>query len=138
MTATYADLELDLSPLSTPDLTPEMTLAERFDAFHKANPWVADALEALAVDWLAHGGRRIGVKALAETLRWHHQRSTRDETSTFKINNSYVSYYSRLLIARRPVLAEYIETRVQKAAPARSYCPRCEGNDWGADCLCTP
>jgi hypothetical protein len=45
---TYVDLELDLSPLTEPDYSPSMSLAERFAEFHRQNPHVADALESLA------------------------------------------------------------------------------------------
>lgn len=114
MTTTDQQLSLDLRDFTTPEYAPEQTIAERFAAFHAANAWVADALEALAIDWLAHGGQRIGVKALAETLRWHHHRATHGEP--FKINNSHVSHYSRLLLERHPEWSEVIETRTLRAA----------------------
>lgn len=111
---TVQQLELDLQPLTQPDYAPELTIDERFDAFHSANPWVLQALIDLAEDWSNHGGRRIGVKGLVETLRWHHVRATRGDT--FKVNNTLVSRYARRIIAERPHLASVIETRELRAA----------------------
>lgn len=41
-------LALPLGDLITPDYEPEATLADRFEAFHAANPHVADALQTSA------------------------------------------------------------------------------------------
>lgn len=113
---TTQQLALDLSPLIEPDYTPDLTLSQRFDLFHSANPWVADALESLAADWLAHGHSRVGVKALAEVIRWQYGRSTVDGAAAFKVNNSYVSRYARLMLERHPEWARAIETRELRAA----------------------
>ena len=99
---------LDLTPLDVPDYAPELTIAERFDAFHEANPHVADALEALAAEWLARH-RKVGVKALAEAVRWRSGVETTGEP--WRINNSFTSLYARLLLARHPEWAGRIETR---------------------------
>lgn len=109
MTATYVDLALDLSPLTEPDYEPEASLADRFAAFHAANPHVADALEQLAEQWLAAGNRKVGMKSLAERLRWESGIQTTGDA--WRINNSHIAFYARLLIERRPEWAECIETR---------------------------
>ena len=113
MTATYVDLALDLSPLTEPDYTPTMSLADRFAAFHEQNPHVADALEALADQWLATGHSKVGMKALAERVRWESGIQTTGEP--WRINNSHVAFYARLLIERRPEWADAIETRRAQA-----------------------
>ncbi|WP_235738955.1 hypothetical protein [Nocardioides alcanivorans] len=105
--------QLALLPLTEPDYSPDLTIAERFEAFHSANPHVAEALEALAAEWLAHH-RKVGVKALVERLRWESGIQTQGDA--YRINNSLVSHYARLLIARRPEWAERIETRRLHAA----------------------
>ncbi|MDF9717633.1 hypothetical protein INN71_02545 [Nocardioides sp. ChNu-153] len=105
-------LELDLSPLVEPEYAAGLTLAERFEVFHATNPHIADALERLAAQWLARH-QKVGVKALAEQLRWRTGVETTGEP--WKINNSHVAFYARVLIARRPEWADAIETRVQKA-----------------------
>jgi hypothetical protein len=105
---TYVDLELDLHDLVTPEYSEVMSLADRFAAFHGSNPHVADALERLAEQWLARHNR-VGMKALVERLRW--ESGIRTEGSAYRINNSHVSFYARLLIERRPEWADRIETR---------------------------
>ncbi len=106
---TYADLQLDLSPLAEVTYEPELSLADRFAAFHKANPHVADVLEALVSEWLAAGHHKVGMKAVAERARW--ESGVRSTGEPWAINNSFVSFYSRLMIERHPIWAEYIETR---------------------------
>ncbi len=107
------DTLFDLQPLVPPEHEPEATIEERFAAFHAANPHVADALEALAAQWFAAGHRKVGVKALVERLRWESGVQTHGDV--YRINNSLVSHYARLLIARRPEWAEQIETRTLRA-----------------------
>ena len=106
-------MQLDLAPLVTPDYAPDLTIAERFDAFHAANPHVADALEALAEQWLATNSR-VGVKALVERLRW--EAGIQTTAADYRINNSLTAHYARLLIQRRPEWADRIETRQLRAA----------------------
>ena len=98
---------LDLPDLVEPDYEPELTLDERYALWIAANPHVLDALEVLASQW--PNGKRIGVKALAEVLRY---RSGMETTgSPWRIDNSYVSRLARDLVARRPDLDERIERR---------------------------
>jgi hypothetical protein len=106
---TYVDLELDLRDLVTPEYSEVMSLADRFAAFHSSNPHVADALERLAEQWLAAGNSKVGMKSLVERLRW--ESGIQTTGSAWRINNSHVSFYSRLLIERRPEWADRIETR---------------------------
>jgi hypothetical protein len=92
------------------------TIQQQFEEFHRLNPWVYEALEKLAADWIARGKKRVGVKMLWEVLRWQHGRMTVDPSSEFKANNNYHSRYVRLLIANHPEWAELFELRVLKAA----------------------
>lgn len=52
---------------------------------------------------------------LAERLRYEYERSTSDPTSTFRINNSYVSRYSRWLVEQHPELPEFDRVAELKA-----------------------
>lgn len=90
------------------------TIAERFWEFHRANPWVYDALVKLTRDWLALGHERIGIGMLFEVLRWERGQTTVGDE--FKLNNTYRSRYVRLIIRREPDLASAFETRELKAA----------------------
>ena len=112
---TTIQLALHMPELIEPTYDTEATIAERFAAFHSLNPWVADALETLAADWLAHGNKRVGVKALIEILRWSHGRQTTGDQG-FALNNSLTSRYARLLLDRHPEWAEAISVRELRAA----------------------
>lgn len=101
-------LALDLPGLVAPTYTPGMTLAQRFTAFHDANPHVADALESLAAQWLDRH-QKVGVKALAERLRWESGITTAGDP--YRINNSFTAHYARLLLERHPEWVGRIETR---------------------------
>ncbi len=107
-------LTLDLGTFVTPDYTPELTIQQRYEMWRDLNPWVLPALADLLDDWSAHGGRRVGVKAAVEWLRFHHGRATHG--SAWKFDNSHTSRLARDLIERWPHLADAIETRALKAA----------------------
>lgn len=107
-------LELDIEGLVAPTYEKDATIQERFEAFHAANPWVYRAFEQLTEDWLRTGHQRIGMKMLAEILRWEYGRQTKGDV--FKLNNTLVSRYARLLIDRHPEWADVFETRELKSA----------------------
>lgn len=85
----------------------------RFEAFHRANPWVYDALVQLARDLRARGHHKIGIGMLFEVLRWQYMRSTVGDE--FKLNNSYRSRYSRLIESREDDLLGVFEKRELKS-----------------------
>lgn len=114
-------LTLPIADLLVPAYAKNLTIEERFELFHQQNPWVFAALESLASDWLAHGHQRVGVKALAEIVRWQYGRRTTSPrhhatNSSFKLNNDFTSRYARLLLERHPEWANAIELRALKAA----------------------
>lgn len=89
------------------------TLEEQFEAFHRANPHVYQALRKLAVGMVRRGQRRIGIKMLFEVLRWSYAMTTADDAADFKLNNNYAPFYARLLMDNEPELAGAFETRTQ-------------------------
>lgn len=89
-------------------------IAERFEAFHRENPHVADILEKLADNVVAAGCSRFGVKMLWEVMRYLLIVETKRDLGDFRLNNDYHSRYARLLIERRPEWAGKIETRQLK------------------------
>jgi hypothetical protein len=102
-------LELpDLLPLSEPAYTADLSIAERFEMFHAANPHVAQALESLAAQWLRRH-KRASMKALFERLRWESGLQTHGEA--YRLNNNYTAHYARLLIERRPEWRDAFEIR---------------------------
>jgi hypothetical protein len=96
----YIDEPLPIADLVEPLYDREMTLADRFEMFHRANPHVADALEMLATQWFAAGNKRASVDALFHRLRWESGITTQGDP--YVLNSSYTAFYARLLIARRP------------------------------------
>ncbi len=111
---TTTDTLFETAPLVQPDAAPDLTIQQRFEAFHEANGWVILAFEALIADWLAHGHSKVGVKAQAEIIRWTYGRQTHGDE--FRLNNSLVSRYARLLIERNPAWSDAIEIRELRAA----------------------
>lgn len=107
-------LELDMAPLVLPERVEGATIQERFEDFHRLNPWVLVALERLTIDYLSRGHQRIGLKMLVEVLRWQYARSTTGDE--FRLNNTYSSRYARMLIDRHPEWAGVFQTRELKTA----------------------
>lgn len=85
------------------------TIAERFEAFHQANPQVFAMLRSLALGTKARGVRKWSIKAAFELLRWQYALQTRGEE--YKLCNDYHSRYARLLMERVPELDGFFETR---------------------------
>lgn len=97
-----------------PDYTPEMTIEERFNAFHAANPQVYIRLRDLALMLRARGIQRYGIAALYEVLRFDHALRTVG-ADPFKLNNDYRALYARLLMERELGLEGFFEIRERKA-----------------------
>ena len=91
-------------------LTFELQVGHRKDA----EAWIVRHPDAMILFMgfalkAVRAGRRFGVKALAERVRWETMMGWDGEP--FKINNNHVSYIGRELIRRRPELAKYMEIR---------------------------
>lgn len=111
---TRGQLTLDLQPIITPRHVAGATIQERFEAFHRLNPWVLDVLERLTADYLAAGRARVGIGMLFEVLRWQYGRQTTGDE--FRLNNNYRSRYARALIERRPEWDAVFSTRELQTA----------------------
>jgi hypothetical protein len=90
-----------------------VSLRERFARFHSSNPGVYELLVKITREYIARSGRRrVGIGAVIEQARWWYSfRSTESP----KINNSYASFYSRLIMAQEEDLAGVFETRKSTA-----------------------
>lgn len=104
----------DTRPLIDPDYHDGMSIEERFQAFHEANPHVYHALRKMALDLRRRGFRRYGIKALFEVLRFNHAIQTNGDA--YKLNNNYTALYARLLMEREPHLRGFFETRKRVSA----------------------
>lgn len=92
----------------------ELSIDERFAAFHAANPQVYRALRKLALAEAERGARRISAKLLFEQLRAAGGGVAQGE-EPYRLNNIFTSRYARLL-ASEPGLVGRIETRKLLAA----------------------
>lgn len=84
-------------------------LAERFQAFHASNPDVYRRLTVMARDLLARGRSGVGIGMLWETLRYEQAMTTSGQP--YKLNNSYRSRYSRMIMEQEPDLRGFFTTR---------------------------
>jgi hypothetical protein len=105
---------LDFERAARPTDRDDLTIERRFQDWVTANPGVMDALRRAALDQVAAGRRRIGVKALVEDLR--RSPTALDQAGEpWRINNVFTSRIARRLAAD-PELAGKIELRALKAA----------------------
>lgn len=108
--ATSTQLDLFIAPIVRIDAR-NLSLDERFERFHAANPHVYRAFVAIAREYLAATGRdHVGAKMLWEELRYRFAVRSRGE-SDYSLNNSYVSRMARLAAAREPDLRTAFEFR---------------------------
>lgn len=84
---------------------PTMAIAREWA---RRNPEAWAFMQAFAADMCSRG-RRFGMKALAERVRWELAYSPREVP--YKLNNSLVAALARLLIEADPRLEDFIETR---------------------------
>lgn len=71
-------------------------LNDRFNEYHKSNPYVFDLFIRFTMEAKRRGYKRFSAKAVFERIRWHMNVETEDADG-FKINNNYTSRYVRLL-----------------------------------------
>lgn len=86
----------------------------RFLDFHHANPHVYDRLVELAFEWQHAGHQRCSMDMLVHLVRWDHGTRT-NAGDGFKINDHYVSRYTRLICANEPALAPLFTTRTLRS-----------------------
>ena len=111
MTApTLFDLPVDpTAPIGHVGPPEPLTIYEAFMAFHARNPQVYRELVALARRLRKRGVTVMGISMLYEVLRY--RQAVRSEGDAFKLNNSYRSYYARLILLDNPDLAGAFELR---------------------------
>ncbi len=92
------------------------TIQSNFDRFHGAHPDVYRQLVDLTRQAKQAGRKRIGMKMLFEVLRWQRilDPTLPDPLEDFKLNNSYTSRYSRLVMDNNPDLDGMFELRELK------------------------
>ena len=101
----------DFECVRIPDTHPSMSLSERFEAFHRANPHVYRAIVKVSRGARAMGHEHYSIARIFEYLRYTSLVTTGEE---WKLNNSYRAFYARMAMSREPDLANFFETRTQR------------------------
>lgn len=91
-------------------------LSQAFFRFYRDNPAVLRRLHDELVEWRATVGRLCSVDMLMHHVRWTMSVEQRD--GDFKISNSHVAFYARVLAFWKPELAESFRTRSAPEADA--------------------
>lgn len=105
---------LELHEIVLPEPEDGQTLEQRFQAFHRANPWVYTAMVKLTDRYVATGAKRVSVKMLAEVIRFEYGATRGGEP--YRLNNSHTALYARLLLQDHPEWDGLIELRQRRAA----------------------
>lgn len=84
--------------------------ADKFLAYHKANPGVWEAFKRYALD-AARRHAKIGAKAVMERVRWE---AEIEQGREFKCGNSYTAYYARIFAIKFPNNRNLFEFRAIK------------------------
>jgi hypothetical protein len=96
----------------------ELTVTERFEAFHALNPHVYTTLVRLARRYKqATGEDKQSVQRLVEIARWDEKIRTHGENG-FEINNDFRPFYSRLIMWRERDLRGVFDLRRAPEADA--------------------
>lgn len=91
------------------------SLQERFEVFHQAHPEIYAEFKLLALRLYEQGRYHYGAKAIFEYIRLNRDLDGRGENEEYKVNNSYVSRYVRLLIHEEERLSTFFELRQLKS-----------------------
>lgn len=90
---------------------PEKTL-EAFRDYHRSRPWIFDAFYSFAREIKSTGRTRYGAKSIMERVRWEFEKDNPGED--FKVANSFVAYYARLVECHDPSFEGFFEKRQLK------------------------
>ena len=102
----------DLLPF--PDFTDQpVDRVRAFLDFHESNPQVYELVDRFTRQVISAGRERFGMKAVFERIRWYFAVETTGET--FKLNNNYTAFYSRLWMHRNPAMPQVFALRKSHA-----------------------
>lgn len=108
-------METTLFDLAKPMFRPAGALTQE-DHRERAEAWIAEHPDVYALferfaGEMALRGRKFGVKALAERVRWECEWIKKDDEADWKINNNHVAYIARRLVQDHPQLKDFVEFR---------------------------
>jgi hypothetical protein len=88
-------------------------MAEKFMAFHRANPGVWEEIKRMALKQVADGASRISFYDIYEDLR---KTGLRTSGSAFKLDNNHTAIYAHMFRAEYPQYADRLELRRSEVA----------------------
>jgi len=88
-------------------------MAEKFLAFHRANPNVWEEIKRMALKQVADGASRISFYDIYEDLR---KTGLRTSGPTFKLDNNHTAIYAHMFRAEYPQYADRLELRRSEVA----------------------
>jgi hypothetical protein len=91
--------------------THKSRLQVRFEAFHRQNPHVFDAIEVLTWEMKKWKWPKASISLIYERLRWIHAIKTQGDK--YKLSNDFRAYYARLVMAKNPALKGFFGLRTQ-------------------------
>lgn len=87
------------------------TVKARYDNWRLAYPRAFLMFEKFANEAKAAGFEQYSPRTLAELVRWH---GDIEKVEDFKLNNNYIAYMARELIAKDPSFAGFFALRRMK------------------------
>lgn len=84
---------------------------EQAEAFHKANPKVAQLFMQFTKEMIHRGFKNYSVSAVFERIRWETDQADGDGKSSFKVNNNYKAWYARRFMEALPEHDGFFRTR---------------------------
>lgn len=82
-------------------------------AFHHKHPKVYELFCKFTKQLIRRGFNNYGVNAVCERIRWETDEAQVDGSSTFKFNNNYRPFYSRMFMDQYPEYEGFFRTREQ-------------------------
>jgi hypothetical protein len=110
-------LAADIIPDVMESLTRNLSLADKFEIYDRANPQVYHEFKKFALELRRAGRKRASAALIFERIRWYTLVEGKQESGLpkFKMNNNYRAFYARKLAAEMPEFVGFFETREQKA-----------------------
>ena len=83
--------------------------------FHSNNPWVLPLLIKLSLELKRAGATQWSMRGLFHQVRRDLQLKIKGDQSSFKLNNNYSPYYSRLIMRLKPELKDFFVVREMRS-----------------------
>jgi len=88
------------------------TIQQAFEKFHADNPLIYSYYCDFALAWIKSGAKKISSKQIIGRIRWFIEVETKgEEAKTWKVNDAFTCYFSRLFVSDFPEYQEYFNFR---------------------------